>query len=145
MHIKLEFFFNVSYRTILAHLDTSKPTIQNGKLVLLFSRELSELDKKWLSDELKLSTNKNNFLWIYKEVEGVLVLINDHKPSFSSTLKASESLHISKKTIRKYIDSGKSYKGLYFYPFLFIHHWWINKKGSRKKNRVFRVRAKNSY
>ena len=117
----------------MAHLDTSKPTIQNGKLVLLFSRELSELDKKWLSDELKLSTNKNNFLWIYKEVEGVLVLINDHKPSFSSTLKASESLHISKKTIRKYIDSGKSYKGLYFYPFLFIHQWWINKKGWWKK------------
>lgn len=39
---KAGIFFNVSYRTILAHLDTSKPTIQNGKLVLLFSRELSE-------------------------------------------------------------------------------------------------------
>jgi hypothetical protein len=55
-------FFNVEYRSVLAHMDTNKPTIKNGKLVLFFSRELSELDRKSLSEKMKLSTNQDTFL-----------------------------------------------------------------------------------
>lgn len=108
-------FFNVDYRSILANMDTSKPTIKKGKLVLLFSYELSELHKKSLSDKMKLSTNENTFLWVYKKVDGIFTPINDNKPTFISKIKACEGISISKNTTRKYIDSDKSYKGLYYY------------------------------
>lgn len=54
-------------------------------------------------------------MWVYKKVEGALVLINNNKPTYSSKFLASKSLNISTKTISKYLDSEKSYKSLYFY------------------------------
>ena len=36
-------------------------------------------------------------------------------PTYNSKLQACKSLKISAKTITKYLDSGKCYKGLYFY------------------------------
>jgi len=106
-------YFNVDYRSILVHMDTNKPTVKNGKRVFFFSRKLSELDKTGLSEKIKLSSN--TFLWVYKKVDEKLLLINDKKPTYLSRKQACEDIHISKNTIRKYIDNGKSYKGLYFY------------------------------
>jgi len=108
-------YLNVEYRSILSHMDTSKPTIKNGKLLLFFSRELSHLDKKTLSDKINLSVNEKTFLWVYKKTDDTFFLINDNKPTYVSRSQACEDLHISKNTIRKYIDNGKNYKGLYFY------------------------------
>ena len=46
------------------------------------------------------------------------MLIDDNKPTYSSKFLVSKSLGISSKTISKYLDSEKSYKGLYFYTTL---------------------------
>jgi hypothetical protein len=35
-------YFNVDYRSLLKHLDTEIATMKGGKLVLLFSHELTE-------------------------------------------------------------------------------------------------------
>lgn len=54
-------------------------------------------------------------VWVYKKVNDKLILLNDNKPTYSSRLQASKELKISTKTIRKYLDTHKEYKGLYFY------------------------------
>ena len=54
-------------------------------------------------------------LWIYKQINNKLVLINNNQPSFNSKLIASKELNISNKTITKYLDTNKSYKELFFY------------------------------
>ena len=38
-------YFNVDYRSILNHLDTNLATIKGGKLVLLFSHELTKSER----------------------------------------------------------------------------------------------------
>ena len=48
-------------------------------------------------------------------MEGKLVLINSNTPSFSSKHLAAKELKISTKTISKFLDIHKDYKGLYFY------------------------------
>lgn len=108
-------YFNVNYRSLLKHLDTKIATMKGGKLVLLFSNELTELEKESLLNKVKKATNETTPLWVYKNVEGTLILIDNNKPSYSSKFLASKSLNISTKTISKYLDSDKSYKGLYFY------------------------------
>jgi len=44
-----------------------------------------------------------------------LILINYNKPSFSSKHLAAKELKISTKTISKFLNIHKDYKGLYFY------------------------------
>jgi len=108
-------YFNVDYRSLLKHLDTKIATMKGGKSVLLFSNELTELEKESLLNKIKKRTNETTPVWVYKNVNGELILIDNNKPSFSSKFLASKSLNISTKTISKYLDSDKSYKGLYFY------------------------------
>lgn len=42
-------------------------------------------------------------------------MLNDNKPTFSSKLEATKELKMSAKTISRYLDTHKEYKGLYFY------------------------------
>jgi hypothetical protein len=46
-------FFNVDYKSILNNLDTELANIKGGKLVLLFSQELTKLQKELLSNNIK--------------------------------------------------------------------------------------------
>jgi len=48
-------------------------------------------------------------------MEGKLGLINSNTPSFSSKHLAAKELNISTKTISKYLNIHRDYKGLYFY------------------------------
>ena len=48
-------YFNVDYRSLLNHLDTKLATVKGGKLVLLFSNELTELEKESLLNKVKKS------------------------------------------------------------------------------------------
>ena len=108
-------YFNVKYRSLLKDLDTKIASMKDGKLVLLFSCELTELEKEWLLNKLKKTTNETTSVWVYKKVEGALVLIGITKPSYSSKFLACKSLNVSTETISKYLDSEKSYKSLYFF------------------------------
>lgn len=108
-------YFNVDYRSLLKHLDTEIATMKGGKLILLFSNELTELEKESLLNKVKKTTNETTPVWVYRNIDGALMLIDNNKPSYSSKFLASKSLNISTKTISKYLDSDKSYKGLYFY------------------------------
>jgi hypothetical protein len=51
-------YFNVDYRSLLKHLDTKIATMKGGKLVLLFSNELTELEKESLLNKVKKATNE---------------------------------------------------------------------------------------
>lgn len=109
-------YFNVDYRSLLKHLDTKIATMKGGKLVLLFSNELTELEKEPLLNKIKKQLMK---LLLYEYIKMLTVnypfYLDNNKPSFSSKLLASKALNISTKTISKYLDSDISYKGLYFY------------------------------
>ena len=48
-------------------------------------------------------------------MEGKLILINSDTPSFSSKHLAAKELKLSHKTISKFLNTHKDYKGLYFY------------------------------
>ena len=48
-------YFNVDYRSLLNYLDTKLATVKGGKLVLLFSNELTELEKESLLNKVKKS------------------------------------------------------------------------------------------
>ena len=63
-------------------------------------------------DKIKIETIK---LWIYKQINNKLVLINNNQPTFNSKYLAAKELKISHKTINKYLDTNKSYKDLFFY------------------------------
>ena len=108
-------FFNVDYRSILNNLDTELAIIRNGKLVLLFSYELTKPQKESLLNNLKKKVNVTVSVWVYKKVKDNFVLINNNKPSYVSKLEASKDLKISPKTLSRYLDSNKEYKGFYFY------------------------------
>jgi len=110
-------YLKVDYRSILNHLDTKIATIKIDKSVLLFSYELTQKDKEsLLLNNTQKATNVTMAIWVYKNIDGAkLTLINNNKPTFSSRLEASASLNMSTKTINKYLDSRKEYKGLYFY------------------------------
>jgi NUMOD1 domain len=83
--------------------------------VLLFSHELSQLEKESLLNNVKKSTNETVSVWIYKNVNDKLILLNNNKPTYNSKLEASKELKMSTKTISNYLDTHKEYKGLYFY------------------------------
>lgn len=70
--------------------------MKGGKLVLLFSKELTELEKESLLKNIKKkTTNEITPVWVYKtNVNGELILIDNNKPSFSSKFLASKVLNI---------------------------------------------------
>ena len=109
-------YFNVGYRSILRHLDTNKVTIKKGKSVLFFSKKLSLEEIKKI--KVKKIKNENVKLWVYSsklENNSNLVLINNNQPTFNSKYLAAKELKITHRTVSKYLDTGKSYKGLFFY------------------------------
>ena len=53
-------YFNVDYRSTQNHLDTKTATIKGGKLVLFFSKELTELEKVSLINTVKKATNETS-------------------------------------------------------------------------------------
>lgn len=59
-------YFNVDYRSLLNHLDTKLATVKGGKLVLLFSNELTKLEKESLLNKVKKATNETTPVWVYK-------------------------------------------------------------------------------
>lgn len=85
-------YFKVDYRSLLKHLDTKIATMKGGKFVLLFSKELTELEKESLLNKVKKTTNETTPVWIYKSVDGALVLIDNNKPTYGSKFLASKSL-----------------------------------------------------
>jgi hypothetical protein len=108
-------YFNVDYRSILNCLDTKLATIKGGKLVLLFSHELTKAEKESLLNNVQKAVNETVSVWIYKKVNDKFILLNDNKPTYSSKLEASKQLKMSTKTISRYLDTHEEYKGLYFY------------------------------
>ena len=105
--------FNIDYRSILNHLDTNKATLKNDKLVLFYSKKLTLEDIK--SIKVEKFKNETIKLWIYKQINNKLVLINNNQPTFNSKYLAAKELKISHKTINKYLDTNKSYNDLFFY------------------------------
>lgn len=83
-------YFNVYYRSILNHLDTELANIKGGKLVLLFSHELTNSEKKSLLNNIKKAVNVTVSVWVYKKVNGEFILLNKNKPSYNSKLEASK-------------------------------------------------------
>ena len=91
-------YFNVDYRSILNHLDTELATIKGGKLVLLFSHELTKrfaTEKESLLNNIQKAVNVTVSVWVYKKVNDKLILLNDNKPTYSSRLEASKELKMS--------------------------------------------------
>lgn len=113
-------YFNVDYRSLLKHLDTKLATNKKSIIILVFSKELTSPPIR--GDESLKSvnkvTNETTPIWVYKIVGGELILINSNKPTYNSKYSASKDLNISNKTISKYLNSDKNYKGYYFYSTL---------------------------
>lgn len=108
-------YFKVDYRSILNHLDTNLATLKGGKSVLFFSNQLSKPEKDLLLNNINKAVNETVSVWVYKSVNNKFILLNDNKPTFSSKLEATKELKMSAKTISRYLDTHKEYKGLYFY------------------------------
>ena len=108
-------YFNVDYRTILSNLDTKVATKRKGELVIFFSNKLNEDIKKHLLENIKIRPLRIFELWVYKNLDGKLILINNNQPTFGSKNQASKELGISNKTISKYLDTHKYYNNLLFY------------------------------
>lgn len=116
--------FNIDYRTILKHLDTNKVILKDNKLVLLYSCAPSGRTKKLTLDNIKnlvAARKEKNIkneiikIWVYKEVNNELLLLNNNESTFNTINKVSKELKICTKTIAKYIDTKKLYKNFYFY------------------------------
>ena len=103
------------YRTILNNLDTRIATKRNEQLVLFFSNKLSEEVKVELSGNIEKQKLEKIELWIYKNLDGKLTLINNNQPTFISKNQASKELGITNKTISRYLDTHKHYNNLLFY------------------------------
>ena len=96
--------FNIDYRSILNHLDTNKATLKNDKLVLFYSKKLTLEDIKSIKVVLRQKfKNEPIKLWIYKQINNKLVLINNNQPTFNSKYLAAKKLKITNKTINKYL------------------------------------------
>ena len=108
-------FFNVDYRSVVRHLDTELATKKGNYLVLFFNDKLTDLKRKELLNNLKLAKNETTEIWVYKKLGDKLTLINSNETGFSSKHLAAKELKLSSKTISKYLNTHKDYKGLYFY------------------------------
>ncbi|PQE31508.1 LAGLIDADG endonuclease (mitochondrion) protein [Rutstroemia sp. NJR-2017a WRK4] len=93
-------YFDVDYRSILNHLDTKLATIKGGKLVLLFSHELTKAEKESLLNNVQNAVNETVSVWVYKKVNNKFILLNNNKPTYISKLEASKQLNMSTKTIK---------------------------------------------
>ena len=51
---------------------------------------------------------------------GELILVTNNKFTYSSILEAFKEQKMSTKTINKYLDTHKEYKGLFFFTVLLI-------------------------
>jgi hypothetical protein len=76
---------------------------------------LTDLKKKELINKLEIAKNETTSIWVYKKMDDKFILINSNEPSFSSKHLAAKELKISTKTISKFLNIHKDYKGLYFY------------------------------
>lgn len=108
-------YFNVDYRSVVKHLDTELATKKGNYLVLFFNDKLTDLKRKELLNNLKLAKNETTEIWVYKKLDDKLILMNSNEPSFSSKHLAAKELKLSSKTISKFLNTHKDYKGLYFY------------------------------
>ena len=108
-------YFNVDYRSVLNHLDTQLATKKGDSLVYFFSNELTDLKKKEFINKLEIAKNEASSIWVYKKMDDKFIFINSNEPSFSSKHLAAKELKISTKTISKFLNIHKDYKGLYFY------------------------------
>lgn len=104
-------FFNVDYRSVVRHLDTELATKKGNYLVLFFNDKLTDL--KELLNNLKLAKNETTEIWVYKKLDDKFILMNSNETGFSSKHLAAKEL--SHKTISKFLNTHKDYKGLYFY------------------------------
>ena len=123
-------YFNVDYRSVVRHLDTELATKKGNYLVLFFNKELSYLKRKELLNNLKLANNETTEIWVYKKLASAssrqrledwgcvaddkFILMNSNETAFSSKHLAAKELKISSKTINKFLNTHKDYKGLYF-------------------------------
>ena len=54
-------------------------------------------------------------VWAYKKLDDKLILLGSSETGFSSKHLAAKELKLSHKTIGKFLNTHKDYKGLYFY------------------------------
>ena len=108
-------FFNVDYRSVVRHLDTELATKKGNYLVLFFNDKLTDLKRKELLNNLKLAKNETTEIWVYKKLDDKFILMNSNETGFSSKHLAAKELKLSHKTISKFLNTHKDYKGLYFY------------------------------
>jgi hypothetical protein len=108
-------YFNVDYRSVVKHLDTGLATKKGHYLVLFFNDELTDLKRKELINNLKLVKNETTEVWVYKKLENKLILVDSSETGFSSKHLAAKELKLSTKTISKFLNTHKEYKGFYFY------------------------------
>lgn len=104
-------YFNVDYRAILSNLDTRSAVNKNGTLVYFFTSELSTVESEELINKLTLTKNVTTAVWVYKKLDGNLVLINENSPTYVSKLKASTALGIGTKKISKIINTPPCWQG----------------------------------
>jgi len=107
-------YFNVMYTTVARHLDKKLATKQGGRLVYLFSKEISEDMRDNLLKETKKATNATTEVWVYIKLNGQFTLLDNNQP-FKSKLQASKTLNMSHKTISKFLDTYACYKEFYFF------------------------------
>ena len=108
-------FFNVDYRSVVRHLDTELATKKGNYLVLFFNDKLTDLKRKELLNNLKLAKNETTEIWVYKKLDDKFIRMNSNETGFSSKHLAAKELKLSHKTISKFLNTHKDYKGLYFY------------------------------
>jgi len=108
-------FFNVDYRSVVRHLDTELATKKGNYLVLFFNDKLTDLKRKELLNNLKLAKNETTQIWVYKKLDDKFILMNSNETGFSSKHLAAKEIKLSHKTIGKFLNTHKDYKGLYFY------------------------------
>lgn len=107
-------FFNVDYRSISNNLDTKLAINKSGQFIYLFSNELDKTTLQELSINFQIAKNSVSPIWVYTKPEDKYIILETDQP-FKSKLQASKELNISAKTITRYVNTNKNYKGLYFF------------------------------
>jgi hypothetical protein len=76
---------------------------------------LTYLKRKELLNKFKLAKNETTDIWVYKKLDDRFILMNSNETGFSSKHLAAKKLKLSHKTISKFLNTHRDYKGLYFY------------------------------
>nr|YP_009415182.1 hypothetical protein [Pseudopithomyces chartarum]ASL69827.1 hypothetical protein [Pseudopithomyces chartarum] len=108
-------FFNVDYRSVVRHIDIELATKKGNYLVFFFNDKLTDLKRKKLLNNFKLAKNETTEIWVYKKLDDKFIRMNSNETGFSSKHLAAKELKLSHKTISKFLNTHKDYKGLYFY------------------------------